>query len=195
MLFGGRPDYSGRTRYFYVTPLVEEMPSSPRTASPYGQPIRPSASPNGQPIRLSVSRYGQPIRPSASPYAQPEVVEQPQGSAEELSEAPSELSSLAVSEKYMEQVGHEHDYSWITGHLFFVHADGGRWVVRYAQPDQVDRFGGSVVLAPGVQMKNFREGDLVCVFGHLLSESRTSPALAAPLYQVDSITIVERGDP
>jgi hypothetical protein len=114
---------------------------------------------------------------------------------EELSEKVIPVSTLRVAERYMEQVGHEDDYSWVTGHLFYVRADGGRWVLRYAQPDQVDRYGGSVVLAPGVEMKNFREGDLVCVFGRVLSPAPTSPSLRAPLYQVDSITIVERGDP
>jgi hypothetical protein len=111
---------------------------------------------------------------------------------EELSEPPL---NLQVAKKYQDRVGHEDDYSWVTGHLFYVRADGGHWVLRYALPDQVDRYGGSIVLAPGVDMKNFREGDLVCVFGHLLSEGRTSPALAAPLYRVDVINIVERADP
>ena len=100
-----------------------------------------------------------------------------------------------IPKKYEDKVGHEDDYSWITGHLVYVRADGGRWVVRYGLLDQVDKFGGSVVLAPTVELRNFREGDLVCVFGRVLSPTRTSPALAAPLYQVDSITLVERADP
>ncbi len=102
---------------------------------------------------------------------------------------------LPLAKKYEEKVGHEQDYSWITGHLFFVHADGGRWVVRYGLPGEVDKFGGSVVLAPGVEMRNFREGDLVCIRGDILNEDRTSPTLSGALYRVNTITMIERSDP
>jgi len=160
------PGSAGQTRFFYVEPTVELAP----TPAPLARP--------------------------ASPYAHPAPPEQPLAAGEEQAEPPqSGLNDLHIAEKYMEQVGHEDDYSWVTGHLFYVRADGGRWVLRYALPDQVDRYGGSIVLAPGVEMKNFREGDLVCVFGRVVSSARTSPALAAPLYQVDTITLVERADP
>jgi hypothetical protein len=104
-------------------------------------------------------------------------------------------ATLQVAKKYEDKVGHEMDYSWITGHLFYVHADGGRWVIRYALPGEVDKFGGSVVLAPGVEMRNFREGDLVCVTGQVLNEGRFSRSLGGALYRVDAINLVERSDP
>jgi hypothetical protein len=68
-------------------------------------------------------------------------------------------------------------------------------VVRYGLPDQVDKYGGSIVLAPTVEMKNFREGDLVCVTGHVVDERSVSPSLGGALYRADTIAIVERSDP
>jgi len=106
-----------------------------------------------------------------------------------------EAANLTVAKKYEDRVGHETDYSWVTGHLFYLHADGGRWVVRYALPDEVDKFGGSVVLAPGVEMRNYREGDLVCIHGDVLDEGRTSRSLGGPLYRVNVISLVDRADP
>jgi len=120
------------------------------------------------------------------------------GETDELAEpatAPAPRPSLQLAKKYEDKVGHEQDYSWVTGHLFYVHADGGKWVVRYALPDQVDKYGGSVVLAPAVEMRNFREGDLVCVFGRVMDDGRASRSLGGPLYRADSITMVERADP
>jgi hypothetical protein len=101
---------------------------------------------------------------------------------------------LPIAKKYEDKVGHEEDYSWVTGHLFYVRADGGRWVVRYGLLDQEDKFGGSVVLAPTVEMHNFREGDLVCVHGEVIDQ-RASPSLGGALYRVNSISMVERADP
>jgi hypothetical protein len=106
-----------------------------------------------------------------------------------------ELPPLVVSKKYEDRVGHEQDYTWVTGHLFYIHTDGGRWVVRYALPDEVDKFGGSIVLAPGVEMRNYREGDLVCVYGDVLDEGRTSRSLGGALYRVNVISLVDRADP
>ena len=100
-----------------------------------------------------------------------------------------------MSKKYEDRVGHEQDYTWVTGHLFYIHTDGGRWVVRYALPDEVDKFGGSIVLAPGVEMRNYREGDLVCVYGDVLDVGRTSPSLGGALYRVNVISLVDRADP
>ena len=103
--------------------------------------------------------------------------------------------SLQVSTKYQDKVGHETDYSWITGHLFYVHTDGGKWVLRYTAIDEVDRYGGSVVLTPTVEMRNYREGDLVNVFGEVLNNGQSVRPLGGALYRVNSIQMVERADP
>ena len=72
---------------------------------------------------------------------------------------------------------------------------GGLWVVRYATVDTEDRFGGSVVLASVVNMKNYREGDLVTVHGNILKTGRASKYLGGALYRAEGIDIVERSDP
>jgi hypothetical protein len=99
-----------------------------------------------------------------------------------------------VSQKDPNQVGHADDYSWVTGHLSYVHVEGGRWVLRYAGVDQADKYGGSVVLGGATEMKNYREGDLVCIRGEMLNEGRPSRYLGGPLYRVNSITMIERAD-
>jgi hypothetical protein len=99
-----------------------------------------------------------------------------------------------VKQQFQRKVGRADDCAWITGQLFYVHADGGRWILRYAAIDEEDKYGGSVVLASAVNLKNFREGDLVSVTGHLLNESRASKYLGGPLYRVETIDMIERAD-
>jgi hypothetical protein len=127
------------------------------------------------------------VAPAMTGVAQAAIINTPQPALE--------LASLTVAKKYEDRVGHEKDYSWVTGHLFYIHTDGGRWVVRYGLPDEIDKFGGSVVLAPGVEMRNYREGDLVCIYGDVLDEGRTSRSLGGALYRVNVISLVDRADP
>jgi hypothetical protein len=101
----------------------------------------------------------------------------------------------AIHKRYQDKIGHEEDYSWVTGQLFYLHAGtSGIWVVRYATVDTEDKFGGSVVLAPNVNMKNFREGDLVSVRGEILNEGRASQYSGGPLYRAVSVDMVDRAD-
>jgi hypothetical protein len=97
-----------------------------------------------------------------------------------------------IKKEYQKKVGAADDYSWITGQLFYLHTDGGVWVVRYASVGENDRFGGSVVLASAVNMKNFRDGDLVCVTGELLSNGRASSHLGGAPYRATHIEMIER---
>jgi hypothetical protein len=83
------------------------------------------------------------------------------------------------------------DYSKMTGQLFYVHADGGLWVLRYAPLSEEDAHGGSVVLARDRMMNNYREGDLVTVQGQVISE-KGSTRLGGALYRVQSISLVDR---
>jgi hypothetical protein len=135
-----------------------------------------------------------PPLPPASPYASVPLARAPAPAtvAEEVTAQRPDLEVRLAGEARM---GHEPDYRSLTGYLYYVRADGGRWVVRYAGLDQMDRYGGSVVLAPGVEMKNFREGDLVCVQGEILDGGRASRSLGGAHYRVHAITMLERGDP
>jgi hypothetical protein len=140
--------------------------------------------------------YPQPVPPGpTSPYASPRRQPVPPLAAPPVGEAVTAYRpDLEVRPAVAAQVGHEPNYSSITGHLHYVRADGGRWVLRYAGLDQEDRYGGSVVLAPAVEMRNFREGDLVRVYGEVLEGGRVSRSLGGAHYRVNAISMVERGD-
>jgi hypothetical protein len=96
-----------------------------------------------------------------------------------------------LDRRYDKRVSRAADYSKMTGELFFVHADGGLWVLRYAPLSSEDANGGSVVLARDRIMTNYREGDLVSVEGQIISE-KGSAKLGGPLYRVRSISLVDR---
>jgi len=84
------------------------------------------------------------------------------------------------------------DFSWLTGQLMFVHADGGKWILRYASVGKEDPNGGSVVLASGLPMDSYRDGDIVRVAGEILNQQRSSAYLGGPLYRAKSIELIER---
>jgi hypothetical protein len=98
-----------------------------------------------------------------------------------------------LNRRYEARVEHAPDYSWVTGQLFYVHADGGLWLLRYAPVGKEDANGGSVVLARNLSMESYREGDLVTIRGQVM-DHRASRFLGGPLYQARSITLVERGN-
>jgi hypothetical protein len=97
-----------------------------------------------------------------------------------------------LSRRYESRVERAPDYTWLTGQLFYVHADGGIWVLRYAPLSQEDSNGGGVILARDLQMDSYREGDLVTVRGEIL-QAKGSPVLGAPLYRAQTIQLVDRG--
>lgn len=88
---------------------------------------------------------------------------------------------------------HADDYRWIQGRLHWVHVNGGAWVVRYAPLDEVDAYGGSVVLTRNDRLKDHREGDFVRIEGEILSD-RSSVFLGGPLYRVERITLLKSAD-
>jgi hypothetical protein len=135
------------------------------------------------------------LRPMPQP--QPTLAPAPAAAAPAVKPAVKIVGNDAVPEvhkKFQEKVGCAPDHSWITGQLFYVHADGGRWVLRYTSVGEQDKYGGSVVLAPGIDMKNYREGDLVSVNGKVLSDARASHHLPGALYQATAINLIERAD-
>ena len=100
-------------------------------------------------------------------------------------------SPFELHRRYESRVDHAPDYSWLTGQLFYVHADGGLWVLRYAPLWKEDPNGGSVVLARDLHMDDYHEGDLVTVHGEILSP-RSSVFLGGPLYRASKISLVDR---
>ena len=164
------------------------------------QPVRPTAAPRMTTAEPPLLRPTPQPRPLAAAPA-PAAARTP---APGLTAAPTPAPSVRivaadpvpqVGKKFQEKVGCAPDYSWVTGQLFYVHADGGRWVIRYTAVDEQDKFGGSIVLAPGTDMRNYREGDLVSVNGKVLSDGRTSAHLPGAPYQASNISLIERADP
>jgi hypothetical protein len=145
--------------------------------------VEPIAPPREAPKKMPAGsdkpgKQAQAITPiPASPYA-PNVGTEPK-------------SPFELSRRYEARVDHAPDYGWLTGQLFYVHADGGLWVLRYAPLWKEDRHGGSVVLARDIRMDNYHEGDLVTIHGEILSE-RSSVFLGGPLYRAQSIQLVDR---
>jgi hypothetical protein len=191
------PAYEEGTRGQPAPRLYQVVPMVSQPASPYNSAPRPVMVPVVRPAVGPAAQLAAPL--GSDEQSEPFIIEGDvqvlDGKPEPAPSQPDLLKNLKVARKYQDKVGHAEDYSWITGHLFYVRADGGRWVLRYTLPDQIDRFGGSVVLAPGVDMKNFREGDLVCVSGKVVDQGRASPSLGGALYRADTITMVERADP
>jgi len=100
-------------------------------------------------------------------------------------------SPFELNRRYVSRVDRAPDYSWLTGQLFYVHADGGLWVLRYAPLWKEDPNGGSMVLARDLRMDSYHEGDLVTVHGEIISQ-HGSEFLGGPLYQVHSIKLIDR---
>ena len=97
-----------------------------------------------------------------------------------------------ISKEYLPRVGHNADYTHITGQLFFVHADKGLWVVRYAPVDREDRYGGSVVLSPVINMDTYQDGDLVTINGDILNDGRATRYLGGPAYRTQAMLLEDR---
>jgi hypothetical protein len=138
--------------------------------------------------------------PAPSPALEPTPVEQPVQTVGAIASADGLVQvdlkqPLVVSKELFDKIGHADDYSWVTGQLFYVHANGGMWVLRYAGVDEEDHYGGSIVLTTAVSMRNFREGDLVSVTGEILKDGRANKQLGGPLYRATSVNMVERSDP
>jgi hypothetical protein len=97
--------------------------------------------------------------------------------------------SLSGEANDLDKAGHEKDYSWITGRLA---RDNGRWVIRYAGPNEVDRFGGRLVLTGNADLSKVQHGDLVCVLGQVVNIGRPIVSgTAGAAYQVREINVIE----
>jgi hypothetical protein len=105
-------------------------------------------------------------------------------------------TEMVIKKENLPHIGAAPDFSWVTGELFKIHAGGDTfWVLRYASPEMEDKYGGSVVLGEAVDMRNFREGDLVCAHGEILNEGRANKYVGGALYRAASLDMVERNDP
>lgn len=84
--------------------------------------------------------------------------------------------------------GHASDYTWLKGRLEYS-ASQRQWRLRYIPDDEeLDVFGGSVVLPALSELENYRSGDLVVVYGRLAQERLEG----RPYEQAFDITRFER---
>jgi hypothetical protein len=158
---------------------------------PAGGQIINSRPINGQMIQQQPPNTNEPPLPgktSLAPAAATAIAQ--------VSHGPSSAAlDLPVADRFKNKVGHEGDYSWVTGQLYRLEGgNGGLWVVRYAVADERDTHGGSVLLAPSIDMRNFRDGDLVSVKGQILNGGRHSEQIACPVYRAEDVNLLERGD-
>jgi hypothetical protein len=109
-----------------------------------------------------------------------------------LAEGATGQENTTIKPEYQQRVAIAEDASWVIGQLFYLHADGGTWMVRYAGLDREDRYGGGFALAAGQDMTSFKEGDLVYIHGEIIKDSRASKYVAAPLYRPFAIQLSER---
>jgi len=155
--------------------------SAPVGMPPAGEPIKapkdstpPSKLPSGTPGKVQIPSNGLEVTPTSS------------NTFDKESKNPFELDR-----RYESRAGRAADYSWVTAQLFYVHADGGLWVLRYAPLWKEDSNGGGVILARDRQMDSYREGDLVKVQGEILNQ-KGSIFLGGPLYRTQSIQLIDR---
>jgi hypothetical protein len=145
--------------------------------------------PAGEPIKLPKDANPGQKLPPGKVQGQPNPLEVTPTSSKTIETETK--NPFELDRRYEMRVGRAADYSWVTGQLFYVHADGGLWVLRYAPLWKEDPNGGSVILARDRQMDSYREGDLVAVHGEILNQ-KGSIFLGGPLYRAQSIQLIDR---
>ena len=87
--------------------------------------------------------------------------------------------------KFAGKIGHEPDYTWVTGQLG---QQNGQWVIHYGVPGEVDNFGGKLVLNYQGDMRGLQVGDLISVSGGLTAQN----GRLGGVYQVNTLSLIER---
>jgi hypothetical protein len=83
-------------------------------------------------------------------------------------------------------LGHAPDYGWLVGVLHYSEVRGV-WRLRYAGPDEEDRFGGSVTLVGATPLPSLQNGQTVHVEGQLVDPTSWDPS---PAYRLHSIQML-----
>jgi hypothetical protein len=168
---------------------IPTMPGAPPGTGMPAEPIKKMPKPVDKPNGMGDKPNGMGDKPNGTGLLTPAPAPSLTPAAAKAKEETK--NPFELDRRYEERVGRAADNSRLTGQLFFVHADGGLWVLRYAPLGKEDANGGSVVLARDRQMDSYREGDLVTVHGEIVKE-RGSSRLGGPLYRVRTIQLVDR---
>jgi hypothetical protein len=96
----------------------------------------------------------------------------------------AELERRRCGAEPAEDSGHGHaaDYSWLVGEVHYVQVRGA-WRLRYASPDEAERYGGTVTLSGDAVPQNLRNGQLLRVEGRLINPATREPS---PVYEVQA---------
>lgn len=116
---------------------------------------------------------------AAAPAGKDIAVTSHQGQVMAVSNRPN-----VINPRFVNKVGHEDDYSWITGQLEIV--SNNRYVIHFAPPEVVDRYQGSLPLSANIDTNRFRNGDLISVRGNLL------PQNGRTIYHAVTVDLIER---
>lgn len=88
-------------------------------------------------------------------------------------------------------LGHAGDYHWLQG-VLEKHSQG-HFELRFCDPTQEDQWGGKVQLKADPRLQDFQEGDVVYIEG-ILTDSGQTKEFQHPLYQVNSIRLIRKGN-
>ena len=161
-----------------ITGNYEQMQLSENTI------VAPLASRNRPPVYTEPPLY-QPLPADTiatvqyQPTPSEAVPPAPAGDIQPVSATTAPTPNFGViMPRLVSKIGHEKDFSWITGQLG---QQNGQWVIFYATPGTVDDFGGKLVLNYHGDMTGLQAGDLICVWGKVA---------AAGVYQVNTISVI-----
>jgi hypothetical protein len=85
--------------------------------------------------------------------------------------------------------GHAADYSWITGQVEYCHITK-EWRLRYTSVDEMDQYGGRVVLVENHHVSLLQDGQYVKVHGHLVNQDAV--ANGPICYRIESFETVQK---
>ena len=178
----GQPSAGATYQPVSGTKTPQTMPSTAQIAS---QPL-----PTGPSLETREPELAPTSTPAAAPVSTPASTSGPKlapptfrPSTSSSTMTPPARRPSKINPKFANKIGHEDDYSWITGQL---DQEGGRWIIRYATPETVDRFHGELPLVAGVNLNGLRVGDLVSATGQVLGQGDRTQ------YRVVAISLIER---
>lgn len=201
----GQPNTSPANARFQPVPdgSVQQQDSKPtilgrlkeRMSGLFGRQTPPNSMELGMPVVEPTAKAYAPLQIHQAASTNEPPLNQPAGKIVQTGYAPSQpMPAQAVQSgpnlgvilpKYVNRIGHEEDFSWVTGQLG---SENGHWVIHYATPDTVDNFHGKLVLMGNVNMTGYQLGDLISVQGGLTAQS----GRLSGVYQVHNISLIER---
>ena len=127
-------------------------------------------------------------QPRGLPFTQPQPGRFESAAIEmvQIQDAPVVSTRQMILDGQVHKVGHNADYSGITGRLEIVN---GAYFVHYAAPESGDRFNGRMILTGNLDLNLFRTADLVTIRGVV------RPGRTVSLYEAHYVELLERMAP